>query len=124
MIFKYFIPLKGLVYKNYRLFYNNTALKPSICIFSDGFCFGTIRNNTALKPTGVPEESLVGFGTIRNNTALKRLTDGYVFSLCFGTIRNNTALKPRGPIFLTKFRNRTIHLSQTSVSNRIPIILV
>lgn len=35
----------------------------------------------------------------------------------FGTIRNSTALKPRGPIFLTKSRNRAICLSQTSVSN-------
>lgn len=37
--------------------------------------------------------------------------------ICFGTIRNSTALKPRGPIFLTKSRNRAICLSQTSVSN-------
>lgn len=35
----------------------------------------------------------------------------------FGTIRNNTALKPRGPFFLTKFRNRAICLSLTSAPN-------
>lgn len=41
-----------------------------------------------------------------------------IFSVTsFGTIRNSTALKPRGPIFLTKSRNRAICLSQTSVSN-------
>ena len=39
----------------------------------------------------------------------------------FGTIRNNTALKPRRKIFLTKFRNRAIHLSQTS-DRQVPIV--
>ena len=39
----------------------------------------------------------------------------------FGTIRNNTALKPRRKIFLTKFRNRAIRLSQTSV-RQVPIV--
>ena len=40
---------------------------------------------------------------------------------CFGTIRNNTALKPRRKIFLTKFRNRAIRLSQTS-ARQVPIV--
>ena len=40
---------------------------------------------------------------------------------CFGTIRNNTALKPRRKIFLTKFRNRAIRLSQTS-ARQAPIV--
>ena len=39
----------------------------------------------------------------------------------FGTIRNNTALKPRRKIFLTKFRNRAIRLSQTS-ARQVPIV--
>ena len=39
----------------------------------------------------------------------------------FGTIRNNTALKPRRKIFLTKFRNRAIRLSQTS-ARPVPIV--
>ena len=39
----------------------------------------------------------------------------------FGTIRNNTALKPRRKIFLTKFRNRAIRPSQTSV-RQVPIV--
>ena len=39
----------------------------------------------------------------------------------FGTIRNSTALKPRRRIFLTKFRNRAIRLSQTS-ARPIPIV--
>ena len=61
------------------------------------------------------------FGTIRNNTALKR--DGWERNgeHCFGTIRNNTALKPRRKIFLTKFRNRAIRLSQTS-ARQVPIV--
>ena len=42
-------------------------------------------------------------------------------SACFGTIRNSTALKPRRRIFLTKFRNRAIRLSQTS-ARPIPIV--
>ena len=61
------------------------------------------------------------FGTIRNNTALKQ---GWWFRRnngCFGTIRNNTALKPRRKIFLTKFRNRAIRLSQTS-ARQAPIV--
>ena len=62
-------------------------------------CFGTIRNNTALKP-----KALVCFLLAR-----------------FGTIRNNTALKPRRKIFLTKFRNRAIRLSQTS-ARQVPIV--
>ena len=51
------------------------------------------------------------FGTIRNNTALKQSILTYPYLRGFGTIRNNTALKPRGPIFVTTFRNRAIHLS-------------
>ncbi|MDT9560641.1 hypothetical protein NNC88_03935 [Streptococcus mutans] len=51
------------------------------------------------------------FGTIRNNTALKQTSTRILSPVCFGTIRNNTALKPRGPIFVTTFRNRAIHLS-------------
>ena len=61
------------------------------------------------------------FGTIRNNTALKRNHKVLSRTRCFGTIRNNTALKPRRKIFLTKFRNRTIHPSQTS-ARQIPIV--
>ena len=56
------------------------------------------------------------FGTIRNNTALKLDHFKAVLRLSFGTIRNNTALKPRGPIFVSTFRNRAIHLSQISAS--------
>ena len=83
--------------------------------------FGTIRNNTALKPTTLPWMIRERFGTIRNNTALKRV--GFVTHdvPCFGTIRNNTALKPRRKIFLTKFRNRAIRLSQTS-ARQVPIV--
>ena len=62
-----------------------------------------------------------GFGTIRNNTALKQFTPRKLQIYCFGTIRNNTALKPRRKIFLTKFRNRAINLSQTSV-RQVPVI--
>ena len=42
-------------------------------------------------------------------------------AFCFGTIRNNTALKPRRKIFLTKFRNRAIRPSRTSV-RQVPIV--
>ena len=41
--------------------------------------------------------------------------------ISFGTIRNNTALKPRRKIFLTKFRNRAIRPSRTSV-RQVPIV--
>ena len=61
------------------------------------------------------------FGTIRNNTALKRIQSLLKIMACFGTIRNNTALKPRRKIFLTKFRNRAIRLSQTS-ARQAPIV--
>ena len=63
------------------------------------------------------------FGTIRNNTALKQnfVEVGQLKS--FGTIRNNTALKPRRKIFFTKFRNRAIRPSQTSV-RLIPLLLL
>ena len=64
---------------------------------------------------------LTGFGTIRNNTALKHEKIRKVDGRCFGTIRNNTALKPRRKIFLTKFRNRAIRLSQTS-ARQAPIV--
>ena len=63
----------------------------------------------------------MNFGTIRNNTALKHQELVWLYDVCFGTIRNNTALKPRRKIFLTKFRNRTIHPSQTS-ARQIPIV--
>ena len=56
------------------------------------------------------------FGTIRNNTALKHRNTASRVIPCFGTIRNNTALKPRISFFSTRFRNRAIHLSMTSVS--------
>ena len=83
--------------------------------------FGTIRNNTALKPPQLRLHYGKRFGTIRNNTALKLAGWDYRGEQCFGTIRNNTALKPRRKIFLTKFRNRTIHPSQTS-ARQIPIV--
>ena len=63
----------------------------------------------------------MGFGTIRNSTALKRLWVYVFIRYRFGTIRNSTALKPRRKIFLTKFRNRAIRPSQTSV-RLIPIV--
>ena len=44
-----------------------------------------------------------------------------LLKLSFGTIRNNTALKPRRKIFLTKFRNHAIRLSQTSV-RQVPVV--
>ena len=80
-------------------------------------CFGTIRNSTALKQLEVTVIIINSFGTIRNSTALKQAQPLKYEWTCFGTIRNSTALKPRGPIFLTKSRNRAICLSQTSVSN-------
>ena len=66
-------------------------------------------------------DHMLGFGTIRNNTALKLNLIHAHFRASFGTIRNNTALKPRRKIFLTKFRNRAIRLSQTS-ARQIPIV--
>ena len=90
-------------------------------MFALAFSFGTIRNNTALKQYTSASEALTGFGTIRNNTALKPLAVVEVENLGFGTIRNNTALKPRRKIFLTKFRNCTIRLSQTS-ARQAPIV--
>ena len=63
----------------------------------------------------------MGFGTIRNNTALKQGGPWGSWTTSFGTIRNNTALKPRRKIFLTKFRNRAIRLSQTS-ARQVPIV--
>ena len=83
--------------------------------------FGTIRNNTALKPFLLNNSIDCCFGTIRNNTALKLLLPILNQFFCFGTIRNNTALKPRRKIFLTKFRNRAIRLSQTS-ARQAPIV--
>ena len=84
-------------------------------------CFGTIRNNTALKQQFIKSADDSGFGTIRNNTALKHNGSTENDLSGFGTIRNNTALKPRRKIFLTKFRNRAIHPSQTS-ARQVPII--
>ena len=83
--------------------------------------FGTIRNNTALKQGRLSYLTQMSFGTIRNNTALKPTRNQTTHLKSFGTIRNNTALKPRRKIFLTKFRNRTIHPSQTS-ARQIPIV--
>ena len=83
--------------------------------------FGTIRNNTALKLMFLRPLSCCSFGTIRNNTALKHWPVQAAPVFCFGTIRNNTALKPRRKIFLTKFRNRAIRLSQTS-ARQAPIV--
>ena len=96
---------------------NNTALKRTTKPTSGWTSFGTIRNNTALKLIMLAIPTLLGFGTIRNNTALKLLWYTIYVVLSFGTIRNNTALKPRGPFFLTKFRNRAICLSLTSAPN-------
>ena len=64
---------------------------------------------------------MLSFGTIRNNIALKHYTLSFTAFACFGTIRNNIALKPRRKIFLTKFRNRAIRLSQTS-DRQVPIV--
>ena len=61
------------------------------------------------------------FGSIRNNTALKHNSLNPTSLNSFGSIRNNTALKPRRKIFLTKFRNRAIHPSQTS-ARQVPIV--
>ena len=102
---------------------NNTALKHSQKRSVDAPRFGTIRNNTALKPKSLKMLGSDGFGTIRNNTALKLTLRLLRFILSFGTIRNNTALKPRRRIFLTKFRNRAIRLSQTS-ARLIPLLLL
>ena len=66
-------------------------------------------------------KTTMSFGTIRNNTALKRISATSSQKIRFGTIRNNTALKPRRKIFLTKFRNRAIRLSQTS-ARQAPIV--
>ena len=100
---------------------NNTALKQKGKYLRSKLCFGTIRNNTALKPFICHIVPVVCFGTIRNNTALKHITATVQEIGCFGTIRNNTALKPRRKIFLTKFRNRAIRLSQTS-ARQVPIV--
>ena len=100
---------------------NNTALKHKGFSFTSFTSFGTIRNNTALKRKRRSQSMGWCFGTIRNNTALKRMILFNFSHICFGTIRNNTALKPRRKIFLTKFRNRAINLSQTSV-RQVPVI--
>ncbi len=100
---------------------NNTALKLDLLEEGGDSGFGTIRNNTALKLITYQAIVETCFGTIRNNTALKRTVCPNSICLCFGTIRNNTALKPRRKIFLTKFRNRAIRLSQTS-ARRAPIV--
>ena len=100
---------------------NNTALKLIKNIQCSKDSFGTIRNNTALKQYPKWFGGYGGFGTIRNNTALKQIGSSDYFERCFGTIRNNTALKPRRKIFLTKFRNRAIRLSQTS-ARQVPIV--
>ena len=81
-------------------------------------CFGTIRNNTALKLQDANPVIDNGFGTIRNNTALKQPALNKGKSSGFGTIRNNTALKPRGPLFLTRFRNHAIRSQQNFSSER------
>ena len=83
--------------------------------------FGTIRNNIALKRDTGTLSGLSHFGTIRNNIALKQIPYTIRSTDNFGTIRNNIALKPRRKIFLTKFRNRAIHPSQTS-ARQVPIV--
>ena len=100
---------------------NNTALKRLSLVAFWSRSFGTIRNNTALKHWNPNFSYNQGFGTIRNNTALKHGVNLKIKMQGFGTIRNNTALKPRRKIFLTKFRNRAINLSQTSV-RQVPVI--
>ena len=100
---------------------NNTALKQVWNAIKTVVGFGTIRNNTALKLSSLHHQVSNRFGTIRNNTALKQLSGADFDGDSFGTIRNNTALKPRRKIFLTKFRNRTIRLSQTS-ARQVPIV--
>ena len=102
---------------------NNTALKQRPRYTATEIGFGTIRNNTALKRNRVLLNELNGFGTIRNNTALKQTEELKSVLNGFGTIRNNTALKPRRKIFFTKFRNRAIRPSQTSV-RLIPLLLL
>ena len=67
------------------------------------------------------KKSKQNFGTIRNNIALKLSFTYPAGKDYFGTIRNNIALKPRRKIFLTKFRNRAIRLSQTS-ARQAPIV--
>ena len=76
-----------------------------------GHCFGTIRNSTALKLITHIFLIIHSFGTIRNSTALKLVSHCLSSLKSFGTIRNSTALKPRGPIFVSKFRNRAIRPS-------------
>ena len=100
---------------------NNTALKRRDCYSKLLRSFGTIRNNTALKLYKHNRNVYGCFGTIRNNTALKLTKTNKIKNHRFGTIRNNTALKPRRKIFLTKFRNRAIRLSQTS-ARQAPIV--
>ena len=100
---------------------NNTALKPLTVGLVLTQRFGTIRNNTALKLRTSSAPLIFCFGTIRNNTALKPICYNKSRKEGFGTIRNNTALKPRRKIFLTKFRNRAIRLSQTS-ARQAPIV--
>ena len=100
---------------------NNTALKHIFWGVENEGGFGTIRNNTALKQLVKYCLKFKSFGTIRNNTALKLISVPKSFIFRFGTIRNNTALKPRRKIFLTKFRNRAIRLSQTS-ARQVPIV--
>ena len=73
--------------------------------------FGTIRNSTALKLALDDPDEDACFGTIRNSTALKHGNGRQASGSGFGTIRNSTALKPRGPIFVSKFRNRAIRPS-------------
>ena len=73
--------------------------------------FGTIRNSTALKQSALGSRCRSSFGTIRNSTALKHTLHIHFNVGSFGTIRNSTALKPRGPIFVSKFRNRAIRPS-------------
>ena len=96
---------------------NSTALKQLCSSLGMNSSFGTIRNSTALKRVNCFPYISTSFGTIRNSTALKQELRTLALIYSFGTIRNSTALKPRGPIFLTKSRNRAICLSQTSVSN-------
>ena len=106
------------------MFWNHSKQHSSKTLLSNASnfnSFGTIRNNTALKPLKGMIWEKFSFGTIRNNTALKQNLSNQTVNTSFGTIRNNTALKPRRKIFLTKFRNRAIRLSQTS-ARQIPIV--
>ena len=102
---------------------NSTALKLRFFHSNSFFCFGTIRNSTALKQLTFNFIEFFCFGTIRNSTALKQLLHKSRNFLSFGTIRNSTALKPRRKFFLTKFRNRAIRPSRTSV-RLIPLLLL